>query len=335
MAPLAALLAALLLAPAAAQSRIEIRSDPRLGLVEALHLLARPRERTVMIARQGSAFEREWTDGLARIKGEPAVGAYRDAVEAGVGVPDILAAVLTGLAPDGSASAGAPAAGVDPRLRRLLDELPGFAKAADFSAFARAQSERSEPWIKAVEARLEARDPNTLFHDYTGLYINEKIVIYLCPFFRRFSSVKACGPQGCEILTFWGPASVRRGVPDFDFQDRGPVLWHEMGHFILDPLSERYGDRIRAMRPPGFEPASCYQSWEQCVREHAAQDLADRMVVWSRRERGLREGEQLRVGALKATGRKVQRRLEDYEKQRDRYPTIADFYPELLEAFAP
>ncbi|TFH64771.1 MAG: DUF4932 domain-containing protein, partial [Candidatus Zixiibacteriota bacterium] len=78
---------------------------------------------------------------------------------------------------------------------------------------------------------------------------------------------------------------------------------------------------------------SAYGDWETCVAEHILRAVNVRMTY---REKGQNAGD----NALQSHRRMgfayieaLCKKLEEYEKQRDKYPTLESFFPELISVF--
>jgi len=118
------------------------------------------------------------------------------------------------------------------------------------------------------------------------------------------------------------------------------LLYHEVGHGFVNPLAERYRAVVEqyetlypqlqeAMRPWG------YVNWTIALNEHVlrAQNcrLRRRLVGDTAAEAQLAKEESQGFQYIRA----LEAKLAEYEAQRERYPGLADFYPELLTALDP
>lgn len=127
--------------------------------------------------------------------------------------------------------------------------------------------------------------------------------------------------EAFSVLLVRGP----RTDGGFETEGLAAEVWHENAHGVLDPL---LSPELAAGTPPkDIDLRACYGSWAQCVREHMAQGLALRL---SRRAGGPAEPpeeKRRRLPRLKAAADA----LERYEKDRARWPTLAQFYPEWVK----
>ena len=76
-----------------------------------------------------------------------------------------------------------------------------------------------------------------------------------------------------------------------------------------------------------------YSTWEQTIYEHIIRAITVRLTTLSRGQAAgdAELNEELKRGFVYVPA--LVRKLQHYEKNRDRYPAIADFCPELLTAF--
>lgn len=193
-----------------------------------------------------------------------------------------------------------------------------------------------EPELKEFRARLAEKRFVETIEEYCGLPFPGIHRVHLSPFHAAggvanvvtprqdgsvtVDSIIGAEPRGKTGVTFWS-----KRVPS--------ILWHELAHGVVDPLGDLYSERI-ALSSASFAPiaALCYGDWRQCVKEHAVRAVMIRLLARS-------YGEDWGEEQLAWEGRKkypyleaMTRQLKEYEKDRARWPTLADFYPRLLSA---
>lgn len=145
--------------------------------------------------------------------------------------------------------------------------------------------------------------------------------------------------DGMELYAVIAPEKIAIRVPTFDISALYRLLWHEFAHSFANPALEKYEARFNEfewMWAPIKESmkAQAYHSWHAVVKEHLTEAIACRMAA-------LKFGED--AAELNYVRRQYGMRwiylhpilqaLKRYEKQRQRYPTLESFIPEIIKAF--
>lgn len=120
------------------------------------------------------------------------------------------------------------------------------------------------------------------------------------------------------------------------------VTIHEFAHPLINPLTEKFNELVqknseayewlKKYKQPNFQ--SGYGDWHECVNEHIvraiavylAKKLGQKEYATKHLENDMKLGYRYLPGLLD--------KFQYYEKHRDIYKTIDDFYPELAEVFA-
>ena len=115
------------------------------------------------------------------------------------------------------------------------------------------------------------------------------------------------------------------------------LLYHEFGHCFVNPLAERHSTLVQryeplylplgeAMRPWG------YTNWVTALNEHVlrAQNCHLRRLLVGDEAAETQLGEEETRGFRYV--RALEAKLHEYLAQRLRYPSLDDFYPDLLAA---
>jgi hypothetical protein len=128
-----------------------------------------------------------------------------------------------------------------------------------------------------------------------------------------------------------------KGLPIFDRSVIETVV-HEFCHSYVNPLTSKYKtqiDKYAKLYDPIADRmrSQAYPVWETCTNEHVVRALTTRYCYLKMsKEAGDRELKYERqrgffyVPALCKS-------LKNYEKNRDKYKTFAEFYPELIKVF--
>lgn len=148
-------------------------------------------------------------------------------------------------------------------------------------------------------------------------------------------------PEGEHIYSIIGTQRLQflndEIVPSFGTEPGLEYLQnHEFSHSFINPITEESRDLANSYDHL-FLPiekqmsAMAYNSWEICLNEHIIRALTSRFAYITDEDEGLRLlREEKEEGFIYVE--ELFHKLEIYENNRDTYPTIEDFYPELLSA---
>ncbi|MCM2305755.1 MAG: DUF4932 domain-containing protein, partial [Elusimicrobia bacterium] len=339
----AGLLAAFVLAsPSAFAARISVTTDVRLELAGAAQFLAPEASRPEGFSAPGIPYVAALKTALAGYAGHPAVRMLAEPKMRAFNFSD-RSQVLLRLSPPPELSerltiqyALADRAGGAENLRRWLEALRDFSRAARFPAIFEEERGKLAAAAEGFRAKEGAQDYLGTLEAYAGLPLLGTYVVHLSPFAATggVANVVAEREDGTmEISSVIGPELLESG---FDFWSRRVpgTLWHESAHGVLDGLGDLYADRIArsaALHAPiGW---SCYGTWNQCVKEHVVRAVMLRLMAREISEEAAEEQLRFEKEAHYPYMRALLASLKAYEKDRVRYPTLADYYPRLLEVF--
>jgi hypothetical protein len=127
------------------------------------------------------------------------------------------------------------------------------------------------------------------------------------------------------------PYLTEKGLRDY--------IWHEFGHSFVNPLTEKYNDRVEATNKL-YNPIEkimskyAYKNWSTCVNEHIIRAIHVRLFELhydSQKAKIMLDNElALRYIYIEPLIEK----LKDFEKQRDEKGiTFSEYYPELIDLF--
>lgn len=315
--------------------------DPRIELLAVVHVLAGEVPGLDGFALNDSDYAREVRRRFWRLRGHPAVEAYRRARLAGLDAVGAQRMMLDlGDPPELATKHELPS-----EVERLVSLLKAFARDCRFMEFFNSHRPLYRSLVGEVVSEMKDRDYASMLEEYSGLEVRARYSMMLCPLRgpRQEGNMNhiECsedGKAGHSIFATLGPTEIRSGIPQFQFWNRRWDLWHELSHTLLDRRLRDFPAEVQATSAL-FAPVAdhCYGFWAQCLREHVAQGVAWRMLAWAKRAGRTKEDvwhptaeQEEKLPYLQV----VIDRLADYEARRDLYPTLNDFYPELLEAFA-
>jgi hypothetical protein len=216
------------------------------------------------------------------------------------------------------------------RLLELVELARRFAREADFGAYLQAKSQDYDALLQAVKGRLAPGIPAAL-EDYFGASKDGYVAVV-----SGLVGKHAYGPRltdgdwTCVIMIMSPDATT-------DASAVRTLLLHEWGHSFVKPAlesSRELAERYAYLYPPvrtAMEQQN-YGNWNGTLAEHVLRAVTARIIRLSDGT----ETAELMLQREEGRGfkyiRPLYKRLAVYEQNRDRYPTFADFVPELLKA---
>jgi hypothetical protein len=231
-------------------------------------------------------------------------------------------------------------AGGEQRFEEFVQALHDFARESQFMDFYKTQAADYAQMADGVRLTLGRYNEVTLLEDYYGMQQHSYNVI-LAPllFGTGYSSHQIRDDGAYTAYCIIGRVGARSDMPVFGSSENlTGLIWHEFSHSFVNPLTAQHRDgvnRYAALYEPIAEQMAQqgYSSWETTVNEHIIRAVTTRLAY---RELGRQAGDAAFNYELSRSFHSIEplmQRLEGYEDQRDRYPSFADFYPELLSAF--
>ena len=228
-------------------------------------------------------------------------------------------------------------AGGDVQLKLFFRALQQFIDESEFMHF----FEAHKPLYREVTAGLqpEVDEAFVRLQAYTGLPAQRgKVIAGLL--YHDGGVTTQFGYRGFrEAFAILGPKGFVNGIFDFGrasfIQD---IAIHEFSHVIINPITERYKTRLEAvawLNEPIKQlfPETAYTHWVTSVNEHIIRAIIVRMTYL---HEGTSAGDQF-IATEAGKGfiylPALVNRLAEYESGRDRYITLADFYPNFVEVF--
>jgi hypothetical protein len=227
-------------------------------------------------------------------------------------------------------------AGGEERLEEFVKSLRDFARETQFMAFFEAHKGTFLQTVFETHEKLKDIDYIGTLENYYGMKQHSYNII-LAPLFGD----GAFGPRieridgAYDIYNICGPSGTENGFPNFG---NLAIIWHEFSHSFVNPTTDKFREQV-AQYESLYEPISesmkrqAYPDWLICVNEHIVRAVTTRIAY---REFGKEAGEEALQYEKSRSFFYVEalcKRLEQYENQRDKYPTFVDFYPELINVF--
>lgn len=227
-------------------------------------------------------------------------------------------------------------------VSRLLPALRDFAR-DEFMPFFEREAPYHRSLRQTVAAEFESMDYLPPLERYVGPLPPHRYHFLISPLYHggAMHNLLYRRRDGVfDIYSISGHNAVEGGEPRVEFGVRSMTYqaWHEVCHTLVDdvtkghraalePLSPLYGLMTGTAKNRYRGPAG----WLHMVDEHVIRAVTSRLAELTF---GREFGDE-RLAFEKAEGFAlvglVRELLLDYERSRDRYPTLADFYPRIVE----
>jgi hypothetical protein len=318
---------------------ITLSVDPRIELLSIVQYLAGYRP----ITELPSAYRARVDSAFAGFRDHVAVALFRDMAAAGFSFhvpPQATLHRTIDLQPALPFPPGVLArGGGEDRLESFYRHLAEFRRESGFDTFFQANRGFHERLLREAAAHIGPLQRPELLEAYYGERMAAYTII-LVPLYMPggFGIELGAGSESRSIFSVQGPvAAAGDGLSFGDQRSFTYLVWHEFSHSFVNPLTRARLDQVQRYQAL-YEPMAevmrrqAYGNWESTVNEHIVRAVTTRLAYLhygpDAGDRALK-AEQARgfthVAALAAA-------LERYEASRDVYPTLNDFYPELLAA---
>jgi hypothetical protein len=230
-------------------------------------------------------------------------------------------------------------AGGEIRLTAFIKALRSFAEESEFPEFFKAHKLFYEQILRETAELVQGRDVVKQLEAYYGEKKNGYTVI-ISPLLGGGSF----GPQieqkeGKNVYCIIGPLKMHDGIPIFGSTGFfNQLQWHEFSHSFVNPLSEKnmplVGKYSHLFNPlKSRMSAQAYSEWKIVVNESVIRAVTTRLAYqFDGAAAGDRELDYNKSNGFIFTDA-LAGKLEEYEKRRDRYPTLASFYTQLISIF--
>jgi hypothetical protein len=221
-------------------------------------------------------------------------------------------------------------------LEQYRKSIKQFAEISNFETFWNSKIPFYNQILDKTLANMGEIDLVKAMEDYFN-ETQENYNVIITPAFYGGKGAFVSGLNGKE--TFYATLETTDMQENIPYTSGNNILfyvWHEYGHFFVNPLTEKYANRMSS-QDKLYEPIKtamlkqAYGSWETCVNEHIIRAINIRMVeLYSNAQQSktlLNRELDNRFIYIEPLIEK----LKEFEKQRDEsHITFSEFYPELL-----
>ncbi len=324
---------------------VNIKVDPRIELLAVVQFLSGYDERYRLITDFDFPYKQDVREYFSTFKNHSAVKLF-DRMSADGFSFDAPPAAILYLSKPPELTIELPftkylskrAGGLE-RLNKFVELLRDFAEETEFMVFFKAHRGTFQQIAANAQSQMGAVNYARTLQDYYGMSQNSYNII-LAPLFTGGFGPRIERSDGkYDIYNILGPMNMKDGLPAFGSEKSfRHIAWHEFSHSFVNPTTAKFSREIHKYKAL-YEPISAkmkgqaYGNWETCVNEHIVRAVTTRLAC---REFGSEASEQA-LGAEKGRGFAYIQALCDslavYEEQRDKYPTLVDYYPELIKVF--
>ena len=153
-----------------------------------------------------------------------------------------------------------------------------------------------------------------------------------------FGNSLLCSDDKREIYNTMGPRSFNNTIPSYGTEDYLKyMIRHEFSHPFINPLTEKYWDYVKDYSnnydslPEVARVNNCGE-WQECINEFLIGAITTQLAYSEGYDIGL-QAYKLEKSIDIIYLDKLMNRIKLYLSERDVFPTIESFYPNLLDVF--
>jgi len=221
-------------------------------------------------------------------------------------------------------------------LEQYRKSIKQFAETSNFETF----WNNKIPFYKKILDMTVADMGEIDFVKILEAYFNEtqrSYNIVISPAFRGGYGLKIPDANGNDnIYACISSTSMKDSVPYLNKDGLIYYVWHEFGHSFVNPLTDKYADRISALNKL-FEPIKdvmsrqAYRDWATCVNEHIIRAITIRLMELNFGSKQSEELLEKELGMHFIYIKPLIEKLKEFENKRNKDNiTFSEFYPELL-----
>ncbi len=229
-------------------------------------------------------------------------------------------------------------------LTDFVQSLREFSKETDFRSFFDNNIPFYETMVEEVYNNVQDMNIAKNLDDYYGMDVNSYNIILAPMFHSGGYGPRVKGENGLyDIYGIIGPGDIRveeddKSIPVFSGETIRYIVWHEFSHSFVNPVTEKHLIEINKYnnlysKISKIMKSQAYTTWEICVNEHIVRAVTTRLTYI---HLGKAAGDQVLANEKKWGFYYIDalcKSLEDYENNRDTYPSFESYYPQLIKVF--
>jgi hypothetical protein len=225
-------------------------------------------------------------------------------------------------------------------LELFRKELINFYNASKCDSFFASQKDFLDTMISRASDSFSKKDLPKIIEEYYGVRKNADFFVTLSPLLHSGGYGIDCDNKTKnknELIALIGPNGETEFIPTFDneFIEQDLVI-HEFGHSYANPIVDKFAADTKPFESTLFPPIKDKLSDEGIVQESFTYELIVRAVTIRivANTYGQVQADKL-LDYEKSIGftyvMDIADELKNYESQRDKYPTLTDFYPQIIK----
>ncbi|MFC1551091.1 DUF4932 domain-containing protein [Candidatus Latescibacterota bacterium] len=235
-------------------------------------------------------------------------------------------------------------AGGEENLNVFVEKVRAFARETNFSEFYNGHIELYETMLANYRGKMKRAYVDDL-EEYYG-FAQGSYTIILSPLFHPGGFGPTIRRPNGMIDSYYigGPRQIVDDIPDYgEDKNMQYLFWHEFSHSFVNHLTDL---NIADFREPGIklyvmpniENAPNFEGQEDVmisdwVSEHIVRGVTSRLAYINLGKKTGDERVAFEIGQGFKYVAEVTACLEKYEQNRDKYPTLREFYPEIVSVF--
>ncbi|ACB75556.1 DUF4932 domain-containing protein [Opitutus terrae] len=327
------------------EAGITVAIDPRVELVAVTQHLSGYAERSQRFKGRINDFDHPYLNALRQhFAGFKEHEAIKRLAALRVGGSDPMGIAVQLSDPNDVALQGAldrEIVGSEPaEVDAYVAALRTFARDAAFMDFYTANAASRAAMVEDFKQSIDLHAIATETGRYCGAQ-PARYTIILAPLLGRTSfGPNVTTPDGTKVFYAILPAS---GVADghLVFGNRNHLdeyLWHEFGHSFVNPLVDEHWRDLEKLSGlmNKIQPSRSLnygREWKIWVSEHVVRAIAARIVRQQKGETAYAEQVARDQGRGFAYLGELCRSLETYEQNRDKFPSLSSYFPEIVAVF--
>lgn len=226
-------------------------------------------------------------------------------------------------------------------LEEYRKSFKGFAQVSNFKRFWESKKPFYNQILDLTTAEVEGIDLINVLENYFN-QTNESYNVIIIPSFKGGIGSMITNANGQnELYSAVAAEDIEGGIPYMNKSNLLYLVWHEFGHSFVNPLTDKYADRVKgSVADSLYEPTKNhmltqgYVTWQTCVNELVIRAIGVRLFELNLGAEESKKAldQELQLGFIYIEP--LVEKLKEYEVKREKDNiTFADFYPELLDVF--
>lgn len=222
-------------------------------------------------------------------------------------------------------------------LDLFANALRSFYLDAKCDSFLQMQQPFLEAMLKSTQAKLKRTDIIEVLEDYFGVQKKAEYIVAISPLLHQggFSAERTDVPV---LEAFVGPNKIADSIPLFDhvFLEQDMII-HEFGHNYVNPVVDQYLDQTLALKDSLYPlveeniKSEGYFAWDSYLYELVDRSTTIRIIENIYGKEAAQELLEYEISVGFEHCQIVIELLKEYESKRKIYPTLADFFPLIIE----